>query len=69
MKNIEIANCRGKKPVIRDIVKALLVLVNCKSEMNDCRLRRAIDKTAEAFRKILLKDYQQNQKKGRGQNA
>ena len=56
MKNIEIANCRGKKLVIRDIKKALELIAICSFEMNQCRLQIALSKAFNSINTILKKE-------------
>jgi hypothetical protein len=45
MKILEIANCRGKKPVLNDIKKSMMILSSISIEINECeganRLKRA----------------------------
>ena len=56
MKKIKIANCRGKKPVINDICKALNLLANTEFEMNTCELKRILNDSRQAIAKILIED-------------
>jgi hypothetical protein len=52
----QIANCRGKKPVISDIKKALRLLSNAKFEMNDCKGKRIITKAIDNIEDVLKED-------------
>jgi len=52
----KIANCRGKNPVIRDIVKAIRLLSNARFELNDCKGKKTIDHVTHQLIKDLRND-------------
>jgi hypothetical protein len=51
-----VANCRGKKPVIRDIIKAIKLLSGVKHELNDCVGKSQIEKSINGLENILTQD-------------
>lgn len=52
----KIANCRGKKPVIRDIIKAIKLLAGVKHELNECEGKARIQTAINGLENILTKD-------------
>ena len=56
MKKIEIANSRGKHPVIKDICKCLNTLAINEFEMNHCELRQVISEFRTKIKNILVED-------------
>lgn len=57
MNNFKFANCRGDKPVIRDIIKCLNILATNSFEIQHCPARKLIDDFRSEMVKLISEDY------------
>lgn len=52
----KVANCRGKKPIIRDLTKIVKKLAELQIELNNCKGKFALAQAIKTLETVLIAD-------------